>query len=47
MKKSWICPPSTFSIFCCTIMKYVLPDPWRNFYNYFSDGSAETVPNKT
>ena len=36
-----------FSIICCTVIKYVLPDPCPSFPNYFCKGSAEDVPSKT
>ena len=37
----------SFSIICCTVKKYVPPDPWRSFSNSFSKGSVENVPSKT
>ena len=36
-----------FSIICCTVIKYVPPDPWRSFPSSFSKGSVENVPSKT
>ena len=37
----------TFSIICCTVIKYVPPDPWRSSPNSFSAGSAGDVSSKT
>ena len=37
----------TFSIICCTFMKYVPLDLWRSFIIFFPKGSVKHVPSKT
>ena len=46
-KSSFVFIIPTFSNICCTVIKYVLPDPCLSFPNCFSRGSVVNVPSKT